>query len=419
MLSVCSVFSQSKDQGIRVFIDCNADCDFDYIKTEINYVDFVPDRFTSNVYIMVTSQETGSGGEEINMYFSGQQQFKGMEDTLKFNFGSTTTEDEDRKQMVQYLKLGLMRFISKTSLAEKISINANQAKGDKPLNAIADKKDPWNSWVFNIRFNGSLDKDDYSQAFRYSTGIESSRITEKLKINNSIYYNKSERTIDIDGTSDVYPNSSYGAYTSIVKSVNDHLSYGGAAGYNYSTYNNYKSEITFMPAIEYSVYPYKDAVKKAITIYYEIGHSWNQYIDSSYYGLLKDNLVKQALSASVGFTQKWGNIRANASWESFLNSFVLEKKHISGTNINRFSLNGNVELRIFKGLSFNMYLGSEFTKGVFPNLRLKDFDRDDILAGVRQYPTTNRFYLFFGLNYRFGSIYNNVVNPRFDQNRFF
>ena len=26
-----------------------------YIKTEINYIDFVPDRFSANVYIMITS----------------------------------------------------------------------------------------------------------------------------------------------------------------------------------------------------------------------------------------------------------------------------------------------------------------------------------------------------------------------------
>jgi hypothetical protein len=46
-----------------------------FIKTEINYIDFVPDRFISNDYVMITSQETGSGGEEIILYFSGQLQF--------------------------------------------------------------------------------------------------------------------------------------------------------------------------------------------------------------------------------------------------------------------------------------------------------------------------------------------------------
>ena len=53
-----------------------------FIKTEINYVDFVPDRFSANVFIMVTSQSTGSGGREINLFLTGQENFKGMQDTI-------------------------------------------------------------------------------------------------------------------------------------------------------------------------------------------------------------------------------------------------------------------------------------------------------------------------------------------------
>ncbi|MBD0332611.1 MAG: hypothetical protein ICV66_08145, partial [Chitinophagaceae bacterium] len=56
-----SAFAQkhSKNDEIRAFIDCNTYCDMNYIKTEINFIDFVPDRFSANVYVMVTSQATG------------------------------------------------------------------------------------------------------------------------------------------------------------------------------------------------------------------------------------------------------------------------------------------------------------------------------------------------------------------------
>ena len=64
----------NKDE-IKVAIDCTAWCDMSYIKTEINYVDFVPDRLLSNIYIMITSQSTGSGGEELKLFFSGRENF--------------------------------------------------------------------------------------------------------------------------------------------------------------------------------------------------------------------------------------------------------------------------------------------------------------------------------------------------------
>lgn len=103
---LASAQSKNKDE-IRVFIDCNAWCDMSFIKTEINYVDFVPDRFLANVYIMVTAQTTGSGGEEIKLLLGGQENFKGMNDTLQFYSNSVDKDDEYRRNLVQYLKLGL------------------------------------------------------------------------------------------------------------------------------------------------------------------------------------------------------------------------------------------------------------------------------------------------------------------------
>lgn len=420
ILSYLSSFSQNnRNDDIKVFIDCNAWCDFDFIRTEINYVNFVRDRFSANIYVMLTSQQTGSGGSELKLYFSGQEQYKGLDDTLQFNRSSVSTEDEYRKQLVQFLKLGLTRYIAKSSLAEKLSIQADIEKGETPLNSTGTKKDPWNFWVMNIRVNGFLQKNDYSKNSRYSTSFDASRTTEKLKVNNGIYFTKNEMVIKLNNSESVYPNKGYGVYSNIVKSINEHWSYGEKISYTYSTFSNYQSGIELLPAIEYSLFPYKEAVKKVITIYYEVGPTWNQYLDSSYYGKLRESIVQQSLSVNFGFTQKWGNVYANATWETFLNNFSLEGKTIKGMNINKISFGSSANIRIVKGLSFNIYLGTGFTRGVFPNLRRKDFNREDILSNVRQIPTTNNIFMSIGLNYRFGSIYNNVVNPRFNRDRFF
>ena len=407
---------------MRVNIDCNAWCDFRYIKTEINYVDFVPDRFLANIFIQITSQETGSGGNQIKLFFNGQENFKGKDDTLQFIRSSVATEDEYRIELVRFLKLGLTSYIAKTSLASKMNIIADVKKGEEPLNTTSTKKDPWNFWVFNAGANGSLNKDDYSKSSRYSLRFEANRITDKLKLFSGINYSKNKREISLPGYNNTFRNENYGGYFNVVKSLTDHWSYGGYSSYTHSTFSNYDKQLSLQPSIEYSVYPYKDAVKKSITFFYQIGPSWNSYIDTTYYNQVKDKIIKHSLSANANFIQKWGSLNAWTSWNSFLNSFTLLGKKISGNDINNLSIGGYIEIRIVKGLSVNFNAYADFTKGVYPNIRKDDFTSDDLLANVRQYPTSNSLGTSIGINYRFGSIYNNVVNPRFNRNgggRFF
>ena len=49
------------------------------------------------------------------------------------------------------------------------------------------------------------------------------------------------------------------------------------------------------------------------------------------------------------------------------------------------------------------------------NLRAGEATDEEILLRQRELGTEFRYELFeFGLSYRFGSIYNNAVNPRFE-----
>lgn len=403
----------TKKDEVRVFIDCDWRCDISYIKTEINFVDFMPDRFTANVYILITSQNTGSDGEEIKMFFSGQENFKGLEDTLTFYRSSVNTDDEYRQNLVKFLKLGLVQYISKTSIAQKLSISVPAAAGEEALNTLTTKKDKWNFWVFNIGLNGFLNSDDHSKSYRLNSRIGASRVTEKLKIDLSANVSESGREINFRGIKTKFPNSGSGFNSTIVRSITPHWSAGGYASYTHSTFSNFDQKFTINPAIEYSFFPYKDAVKKSVTLFYQAGPSFGNYIDSGYYDTPERYSMTQSLSLNIGFIQKWGNISSNLSWENFLNSFTLKNSKINGKDINKFTIGGNVELRIVKGLSFNVSSYANFTKGIYPNIPRKYFSRDDLLTNARQYPTQKSLFVYFGINYRFGSIYSNVVNPRF------
>jgi len=48
------------------------------------------------------------------------------------------------------------------------------------------------------------------------------------------------------------------------------------------------------------------------------------------------------------------------------------------------------------------------------NLRVGEATDEEILLRQRELGTDFRYGFSFGLTYRFGSIYNNAVNPRFE-----
>lgn len=328
------------------------------------------------------------------------------------------TDAEYRENLVRYLKIGLVRYLAQTSLAQKIEIQVPSSEKDKASNSLSEKKDKWNFWVFNVGFSGDFNSDDYSKSNRLSGSIRANRVTEKLKISLSANISKNVRTIEFDSTVSKFPNNNSGMFVTIVKSLNDHWSIGGQASFNHSTYSNLDGQASLQPAVEYSFFKYKYAVKKSITLFYTIGPTSNNFIDSGYYDSPKHLLFEQSLALNVGFLQKWGNVSLRASYNNFLNSFTLDSVKIKGRSINTFSVGGYIEMRLIKGLSLSLSSSANFTEGIYPNIPRKFFSRDDLLTNTRQYPTEKGIYTYFSLNYRFGSIYNNVVNPRFNGSNF-
>lgn len=73
---------------------------------------------------------------------------------------------------------------------------------------------------------------------------------------------------------------------------------------------------------------------------------------------------------------------------------------------------GSVDVRITQGLSLSLGGNVAFIQNQL-NLPKGDADLEEVLLRRRQLETDYRAGLNFGFRYRFGSIYNNIVNPRF------
>lgn len=372
----------------------------DYIRKEIPYVNYVRDIKDAGVYIISTNQRTGSGGYQFTYFLVGQNENAGMRDTISFVSSPDETQDETRIKEVRTLKMGLMRYVAKTPLSKYMKISFSE-----PLSETV-SGDKWNSWVFKTSIHGFLQKEKtYSDTY-LSGNISAARITRDWKINLSANLNQNEEKYLIDDTTTITgKNSSKSANALIVKSISDHWSIGGTTRFGASAYSNENFKFFFMPGIEYDLFPYSESTRRQLRILYTAGYNYENYVDTTIYDKCKENLWSHKLTVSYEVVQKWGNIDMSIGYSNYLHDW---KK-------NNLYVQGFIDLRITRGLSINIGGSASLIHDQL-NLVKKDVPVDQILLRRQELATQYSYFTSFGLTYTFGSIYNNVVNPRFGNN---
>jgi len=384
--------SDTLRQGaLNVFMEAN-----DYIRKEINYVNYVRDIKDAGVYIISTSEGTGSNGRKYTYFLVGQNENAGMSDTISFVTTFDETEDERRIKLVRTLKMGLMRYVAKTPLADYMRISFTE-----PLSETV-SSDKWDSWVFRTSLNGWLQGQQSYKATNLYGNFNASRVTEKWKINLRARYNYGIDKFDIEDEIITSENNSKSVNALIVKSITDHWSYGGSAYVGSSSYNNQKFSATFMPGIEYDVFPYSESTRRQLRLLYTVGYGYVNYMDTTIYNLTKEGHFMHSLSAAYEVVQKWGSIDLSLNYSNYLHDW----------SKNNLSINGFLDLRIAKGLSVNFGGGASLIHDQL-GLVKGGATAEEVLLQRKELETQFEYFTSFGFSYTFGSIYNNVVNPRF------
>ena len=394
-----SAFSQEKTNqtdtlrkdALNVFMDAS-----DFFKKEIPFINYVRDIKVADVYIITTEESTGSGGYVSTFFIVGQGKYKGMADTLKCSFSPDETDDNRRAQQVKTLKLGLMRYVAKTPLAQFMNINFSQ-----PLSETV-SSDKWNSWVYSASmYASSYGQKSYNYTYMDGT-LSANRITEKSKFESSI-------SLDLQTNKNVYIDTIYRStirdeylYLRYVKSINDHWSAGGLTNIQTSSYSNYDLSVRIMPGIEYDIFPYSQSTRRQLRLLYNVGLEINNYSEETTLNKLKETLAKQSFSVNLSIIQKWGSVSSSLTWNNYFFDW----------SYNNLRLYMSANLRIVKGLSFNMS-GSFALVHDQISLPLGLSTLEDVLLQRKMQATDYSYSTYFGFTYTFGSIYNNVVNPRF------
>lgn len=396
--------AQAAAGAARLFLDCSHFCDEAFLKQEITFIDWVRDRKDADVHVLVTSQGTGGGGREYVLKFIGLGRFAGVEQTLRYLSSNTATSDEIRRGIGETLKRGLVRYASETPLGSRLRITFAQPR--EGAAAAADpSKDPWNLWVFRTSVGGSFNGEQSTQSRSFRGSASANRTTDEWRLSFSTSARYSSSTFEFnEAESFTSVTRNFDASATIVRSLTNHWSAGLLATASKSTFLNYDFRGRVAPGLERNFFPYSESTRRMFTVQYTIGLNRFDYEEETIFGKTEENVVDHRLGTGLSLRQPWGTLWTSVDFTQFL----------SKPDKYRLSAFGSTNVRLFKGFSFNVFGSVSRTRDQI-NLRRGSATPEEILVRQRQLASGFNYRMNFGISYSFGSIFNNIVNPRFGE----
>lgn len=265
---------------IRLFLDCQGrGCrDMDYFRREIQFVNWVRDQRDADVHLLITSQSTGAGGSYFDLAFLGRGEYEEESDTLHHVSAYDATSDEIREGLAGIMKIGLMRYVGLTPVAQDIRIHlrepepqeAGAQEAGQAGGMAGPEDDPWNFWVFNASVNGGLNGESTQSSNSFRGSLSGNRVTEEWKVRLSLSSSYNERSFDYDEYTTTSIRRDHTFSGLLARSLGPNWSAGLKGSVRHSTYYNFDISATLAPVVEYNIYPYSESSRRSLTIQYAL-----------------------------------------------------------------------------------------------------------------------------------------------------
>lgn len=385
---------------LRVYLDC-FQCFADYLRDQINWVDFVRQPQDADVVLLSSTRGTGGGGTEYLLRFVGSGRFKGTDKELRAVSMTGDPEDVRRGGVLDAVMVGLLSYMAMDGLPEGFDVSV------RPRTATAadapPARDPWNLWVFSVRGNVSLEAEESTREFRWSGNVSADRVTDRWKIAFGANINETTERFDLDDDEPFEVTRGNREVDGFVaRSLGPHWSFGVDAGVNASDFGNTELSARFAPAVEYSIFPYQEYASRQLLVQYEAGIQYARYKEITVFDKTRETLWGHELSMSFDSRQPWGSVELGAEWSQYFHDFSLY----------RLEVDGEVDFRITRGLSLSVDGAASRIRDQI-SLPRRGATPEEVLLRLRQLQSGYEVRFSVGLTYSFGSLFNNVVNPRF------
>lgn len=392
---------QAQPAGLaRVFVDCGV-CGADFLRQSLPFVNLVRDRLVADVGVMVTSLSTASGGEAYSIQLLRTVNERRTGDTVVVNVAPDATESVRRDAVVRAMKIALIPYLRSTPVLAHLDVTYSPPSAAGT--ATRGERDPWRQWVFRVGGSGSFGADDnYSQA-GVDGRFSASRVTDALKVEISARgaYNRERFRLE-DGASLTSHRRNWSTSALIVRSLGDQVSLGLTSNTGSSIFDNTKFQFRAMSAVEYDLFPYRDATQRQLIVRYSAGVRAARYVDTTIYDLMAESRPLHELSAASDIKQPWGSVWGSAVWSQYLHD----------RSKRRMSIDAGIDWRIRAGLNLNTSANYSRIRDQL-NIRGGALSDQERLLRLRELQSGYSVSAGIGLSYTFGSVFSNVVNPRF------
>jgi hypothetical protein len=389
----------ASQRRLRVYLDCQ--CFSEYLREEITWVDFVRQPQDADVVVLSNTSSTGGGGTEYLLRFAGAGRFAGTDRALRAVTLTGDLEDTRRDAVLNAVTVGLLGYLAADGLPAglDLSVRSRAATGA----GAAPVKDPWNLWVFSVRGSGSYDAQESSRELEWSANASADRVTERWKISFGAEIEERTEKFDLDEDEPFeVTRGSRQLEGFAAKSLGPHWSLGLEMGVSASDFGNRRVSSRIGTGVEFSVFPYREYASRQLLFQYGVGVDHVRYNEITLFGKLRETLLRHEASASFDQKQPWGSVQTRLEWSQYLHDFAL------------YRLEGDVELdfRITRGLSLNLEASASRIRDQV-SLPRRDASSEEVLLRLRELQSGYEVSFQVGLTYSFGSLFNNVVNPRF------
>ena len=390
-----------KPAQLKLFLDCE-DCFADFLRTSVEFVDYVRDRTEAEVHVLVTRADTAAGGAEYTLAFIGRGRFDGVTDTLKTVTETAASDDIIRRQLATSLRAGLLRFLTRDGVPPNLKLDVTLgSEQERP--AVAG--DRWRNWVFSLQGSASFEGEESRLSRELGAAVSADRITPDWKITLGLEVDHEHEEFDLDEDEPVSVERRERDFNWLVgKALGEHWSLGARGEVESSSFENTKLAVSAAPTVEFNFFPYSQYTRRQLRAQYAVGVSRFRYYEETLYGKVGETLPDHELSLTLEQRERWGSIEARLEWSQFLHD--LSKS--------RLEAEGEISLRVARGLSVAAEVQASRIRDQL-SIPSRGATDEEVLLRLRRLESGYEYRMSLNLTYTFGSIFSSIVNPRFGQ----
>jgi hypothetical protein len=394
--------ARAQDAGkLKVYLDCD-DCYEDYLRGEVDIVEYVRDPAEADIHVIVTSSETASGGVERAVALIGSGRFKGMDFKTRAISQSDDTEDTQRRRLATAITIGLLNYLSSDGVQGGLAVSVEQSA--QPGQA-GPARDRWNFWVMSVQGAVATLGEESRRELNLSADVGADRITDDWKITMGLEIEYRREDFDLDEDEPLRAIRNERDFDGLVaRSLTDRWSIGARGEVGSSSFENIALSVFGGPAIEYNLFPYSQYTRRQLRLGYSFGPYSARYRELTLFFKTSDRMAQQQAAITVDQREPWGSLQGEVEYSSF----------VPGPSRYRIQVEADVNVRIARGLSLSIE-GSTSRLRDQLSIPLEEATPEEVLLRLRRLRSGYEYNLQIGLTYTFGSIFNTIVNPRFGQ----